>query len=295
MDNTRKRNIKYVQGETPTCLLVNKAQFWKLECIHEETAYYEVELSKVKIRVDLPIQLGYMILQYAKLRMLELYYDFMDVYIDRSQFELMETDNDSIYTSFSGSCLSDVIKPSMKEKYQHGLTGFCNRQDVEADNTVHWFPIICCYMHAKYDKRTPGLFKLEFEGDEMIGLCSKSYIVSNPEESREENRVKLSCKGVNKNTIVNPLDMFRSVPQTRRSKSSINMGFRPKNNTIFTYRQEKIDWNYLYIKRADGIHTDPLDITLCTVAKEEEEEHQRREEKQLTNQFDQFMLKLAIN
>ncbi|CAC5398497.1 unnamed protein product [Mytilus coruscus] len=77
MDKTRHRNIKYVQGETPACLLVNKAQFRKLECISEETAYNEVELSKDKIQLDLSIQLGYMVL--PKLRMLACCFDFMDV------------------------------------------------------------------------------------------------------------------------------------------------------------------------------------------------------------------------
>lgn len=62
-------------------------------------------------------------------------------------------------------------------KYQEGLTGFCNDNEVEADAQYHWFPRTCCTKHAKYDKRTPGLFKLEYQGDEMIGLCSKTYIV----------------------------------------------------------------------------------------------------------------------
>ena len=38
--------------------------------------YYEVEKSKKKINLDLPIHLGVFILNYAKLRMLEFYYDF---------------------------------------------------------------------------------------------------------------------------------------------------------------------------------------------------------------------------
>ena len=38
--------------------------------------YYEVEKTKKKINIDLPIHLGVFILNYAKLRMLEFYYDF---------------------------------------------------------------------------------------------------------------------------------------------------------------------------------------------------------------------------
>ena len=38
--------------------------------------YYEVEKAKTRINLDLPIHLGVFILNYAKLRMLEFYYDF---------------------------------------------------------------------------------------------------------------------------------------------------------------------------------------------------------------------------
>jgi len=52
------------------------------------------------------------------------------------------------------------------------MTGCC-RDGVDPE----WFPRTCCSKHAKYDKRTQGLFKIEYEGDAMIGLCSKTHIV----------------------------------------------------------------------------------------------------------------------
>ena len=130
MDKTRHRTIKYVQGKKQACGLVNKPQFRKLECISEEDSYYEVELAKDKIGLDLPIQPNYMILQYAKLRLLEFHYDFMDVYVERNRFEMIETDTDSMYMAISGSTLSEVIKLSMEDKFRHGLTSFCDRTEV---------------------------------------------------------------------------------------------------------------------------------------------------------------------
>jgi hypothetical protein len=44
-------------------------------------------MSKKTIRLDLPMQIGCFVYQYAKLRMLEFYYDFMDVFVDRSDFQ----------------------------------------------------------------------------------------------------------------------------------------------------------------------------------------------------------------
>lgn len=46
--------------------------------------------------------------------MLEFYYDFMDVYVDRLDFEYCEMDTDSAYMAISGPCLESVIKPEMR-------------------------------------------------------------------------------------------------------------------------------------------------------------------------------------
>ena len=81
MDKTKHSDVKYVQGENETSLKINDPLFRNLECLDQEEQYYEVEMAKRKIRLDLPIQPGYFILQYAKLRMLEFYYDFMDCYV----------------------------------------------------------------------------------------------------------------------------------------------------------------------------------------------------------------------
>ncbi|KAJ8300926.1 hypothetical protein KUTeg_022445 [Tegillarca granosa] len=90
----------------------------------------------------------------------------MDKYIGRNNFELIETDTDSIYFALAFSNLQKLIKPGYKEKYDKRFKDF-------------WFPRTCCKNHSLYDLPTPGLFKLEFEGNEMVGLCSKTYIISN--------------------------------------------------------------------------------------------------------------------
>jgi hypothetical protein len=41
--------------------------------------------------MELPLQIGVAVYHLAKLRMVELYYNFIDKYIDRSDFELLET------------------------------------------------------------------------------------------------------------------------------------------------------------------------------------------------------------
>ena len=94
----------------------------------------------------------------------------------------------------------------------------------------------------------------------MIALCSQTYILK-----KHDNKVKFSCKGLNKSTLKEPFASFQQVLDTGEIKSSTNQGFRTQDNTIFTYQQSKGGLSYFYCKRevmADGIHTKPLKITL---------------------------------
>ena len=51
---------------------------------------------------------------------------------------------------------------------------------------------------APQGKRTPGLFKIEFKGDKLIGLCSKSYCTELFATENSTGQVQFSMKGVNK-------------------------------------------------------------------------------------------------
>ena len=55
-----------------------------------------MEKAKKKLDINLPIPIGYFILQYAKLHMLQFYYDYLDVYVDRDDFVYCEMDTDSV-------------------------------------------------------------------------------------------------------------------------------------------------------------------------------------------------------
>lgn len=90
--------------------------------------HFEIELAKSRITLDLPIQIGYFILQYAKLRMLEFYYDCLDKFCNREDFELMSMDTDSYYMSIAGDNLTDIVKPDMRSKLmKKNVNGFRER------------------------------------------------------------------------------------------------------------------------------------------------------------------------
>ena len=65
----------------------------------------EIELLKSTIEHKEPIIVGFFILQYAKLKMLELYYNFFDKLCDVNKFEELETDTDSLYLAVAEETL----------------------------------------------------------------------------------------------------------------------------------------------------------------------------------------------
>ena len=76
---------------------------------------------------------------------------------------------------------------------------------------------------------------------------------------------KFSSKGINKNHVTNVWETYENVLANQKAVSGINRGIRARNNTMFTYSQERNGFSYFYCKRKvmnDGILTIPLDITL---------------------------------
>ncbi len=74
----------------------------------------EIEMSSRTIKQNIPLVLGFSILNYAKGVLLSFFYDFIKKYIPDNCFELMETDTDSLYM-----CLSDNLEnlvPNEKKK-----------------------------------------------------------------------------------------------------------------------------------------------------------------------------------
>ena len=101
--------------------MVNSPFFRELNPIDDET--YEVQSSKKKIKLDLPLQVGFFVDQYAKLRMLQFYYDFVDnrsnKYIDRSDYEYYEMDTESAYIAINGECIEDLVKSEMTHEFEN--------------------------------------------------------------------------------------------------------------------------------------------------------------------------------
>ena len=111
--------------------------------------------------------------------MLQFYYDCLDRYLDRSDFEMVQMDTNSLYfavskilslaarilntsskTQTTSHPLIPMVKEGLLEEFKSYLYDHC-QDDWESDFAEHYFPRQCCAAPNQYDKKTSGLFKLE--------------------------------------------------------------------------------------------------------------------------------------
>ena len=187
MDRSGHTVTKYLNGEK-THGAINTNFFKRLDHINDQL--YEVEMAKAEIAHREPILVGFFILQYAKLRMLELYYNFFERFCDVNKFAELEIDTDFFYLDLSEKELYDCIQEETKAEWSLLRTEDC-KNDFKANATTNFFPRTCCTKHIKHNKREPGLFKEEFRCTEMLCLCSKTYCCYDS----ISNKFKFSRKG----------------------------------------------------------------------------------------------------
>ena len=140
MDRSRRTVTKYLADEK-THAAPNSKLFKKLD--HVNNSLYEVELTKAQIEHKEPIIVGFFILQYAKLRMLELYYNFFTRFCDVNKFEELERDTNLLYLALAEKELEDCIKPEMRAEWQRLRSNDCV-DSFTADAVPNFFLRTCC-------------------------------------------------------------------------------------------------------------------------------------------------------
>ena len=111
MDRSRYIVTKYLTDKK-THAAINSKLFKKLDYVNN--SLYEVELAKAQIEHKEPIIVRFFILHYAKLPMLELYYNFFTRFCDVNKFEELEMDTDSLYLALAEKELEDCIRPEKR-------------------------------------------------------------------------------------------------------------------------------------------------------------------------------------
>ena len=236
IENLEKHiSTKFTKDEKLIDKIFRSPFFEDLEEINE--GVFEVRQRKKQVTITRPYQCGIAVYQLAKLRMLEFYYDFLDKFCDRRDFELIQMDTDSFYMALSANDFDEIIKPEMKELYK--------------EEKKNWL------VTDEYSKRVPGLFKAEFQGKRMIALTSKCYFADN---GKDEGVKKFSCKGVSRRQNKMNWERYKNALFGSLDKAR-NIGFRKRDNHIVTYEQSKLGLSAYYDKRIvheDGIHTSCL-------------------------------------
>ena len=222
-------------------------------------------MSKERIKLDTPIVIGFSILQLAKLRMLEFYYDLMLKYFDRSDFEYVQMDTDCAYFAMSGD-FENLVIPQKRHQFfdeydKWFVPEFCDThktQFVECKvNFGAWKMSNCCKESFYFHRRTPGLFKQEFRGKGIIALNSKTYFCFGDEGN------KLSTKGIMKRCNDIKKEEFLNVLNNKSRVHGTNRGIMRRNNKVMTYNQTRAGLSFFYAKRkvhSDGVTTFPLDM-----------------------------------
>ena len=98
MDRSRHTVTNFLSDEK-THRAINNKMFKRMGYLNDQL--YEVEPVKSEIELKEPIVVGFFILQYAKLRILELYFNFFDRYCDVTKFGELEMDTDLLYLALS--------------------------------------------------------------------------------------------------------------------------------------------------------------------------------------------------
>ena len=263
MDKSKQTNTVFA-NEARAVQLFNYERF--KTCHALGGGLFQIELYKTKHVQDLALHAGLATYMLAKLRMLQWEYSFMQKYLAPNMYELIQMDTDSSYFAIARDTLEQCVRPEMKREFflefDHWFpTLACQKHKLDFVNDKMagrpWVMRPCCKEANDYHKRTPGKFKIEFEGDGAIALCSKTYLCYGQKE------IKLSCKGLQKKRNFERLtkQTYLDVLETQTPGQGTNKGFRAMNGKVYTYSQKRRGLSFLYCKRKlleDGISTEPL-------------------------------------
>ena len=261
MDPSRHTVTKFLIDKK-THGVINKKMLKSISYINDHL--YEAELIKSETEHKEPISVRFFLLQYAKFRTLDLYYDVIDMFCDVRKFEELEMHTVFQYLALSEDDWFDCIRPAKKKVWNSLRSGDCT-DELSANSTTKFFPSTCCAKYEEHDRGEPGLVKEELRCTEMICLCSKTYCCYDS----QSNNIKFSSKGLDERTLEDigcgPMSKNRKVLEKVIKVTSTERGFRRKQHAVSTYDQTRRGFSYFYPRRnvqQDGRYTCPHNIEL---------------------------------
>ena len=173
MDRSRHTVTKYLNDEK-THSAINSKMFKRLNHITDQL--YEVELVKSENEHREPIIVGFFILQYAKLRMLELYYNFFKTFCDTDKYEELEMDTDFLYLALSEENLRDVILPEKRAEWDHIRSKDCT-DNFTANATDNFSPEVAVMSKRNMIRENQVYLKKGLDVQKCCTCVAKDIVV----------------------------------------------------------------------------------------------------------------------
>ena len=173
VDRSRHTVTKYLSDEK-THSAINSKMFKRLNHITDQLN--EVEMVKPEIAHRELIIVEFFILQYAKQRMPELYYNFLKKFCDTDKYEELEMDTDSLYLALSKEKLEDVILPEKRAEWEQLRSKDCT-DNFTANATDNFSP-------------------------ELVVMPTRNMMRENQASSEKNLDVKKCCASVAKHIVV---------------------------------------------------------------------------------------------
>ena len=115
---------------------------------HVNNSLYEDEFAKAEIEHKERINVGFLIFQPVKLRLLELYYNFFTKFCDVTKFEEFELDTDSLHLALAERELEDYFKSEMRAEWPELRSNDCV-ESFTAAALANFIPRRTCFVKHK--------------------------------------------------------------------------------------------------------------------------------------------------
>ena len=174
MDRSRHTVTKYVTDEK-THSAINSKMLKQLNHITDQL--YEVELVKSEIEHREPIIVGFFILQYAKLRLLELYFNFFKKCCDSDKYEELEMDTDSLCLALSEENLKDVILSEKRAEWDQLRSKDCT-DNFTANATDNFSPELAVIPTRNMRRESRDCLKKSLDVQKCCACVAKSIVAT---------------------------------------------------------------------------------------------------------------------
>jgi len=166
MNKDHHQVVRFVENGFPVCRYVNLPTFKNAE--HAGKKHTEITSQKTQ---NVPIQISKTVLDLAKMKISEFFYDVLDYFIDRDDYQIFQMDTDSLYFGLSKKTFEECVKPELRDEYE----------SCKGDIFVQCLCDKQC-ANPRCDKRKLNLMKLENYATHAVAITSKTHTewVSDP-------------------------------------------------------------------------------------------------------------------